>query len=117
MKERLRNWIPAGMAAFTLIVSLLVYSPGSHKTHLTTAILAACASLGWSAVISFLPGRRRILGLYMSMAVIVPVFTLFLPHFFYWEPLWHWLLYGIMLTSFLGLTIFVRAQKKPPQPE
>ncbi|MBN1195772.1 MAG: hypothetical protein JXA62_00020 [Candidatus Aminicenantes bacterium] len=116
MKERLSNWIPAGIGTFTLVVSLLVYSPGSHKTHLTTAIMAACASLGWSAVISFLPSRRRILGLYMIMAVFVPVFALFLPRFFYWEPLWHWLLYGIMLISFLGLIIFVRTQK-PYRPQ
>ncbi|HDP95010.1 MAG TPA: hypothetical protein ENN40_06590 [Candidatus Aminicenantes bacterium] len=115
MKEPSRNWFPAGLAAFTLVVALLAYPSTGAGTNFTTAIMAAGACLGWAAIILFLHGRRRTLIAHLVVAMAVPLCTRLMPGFFPWEPYRHWYLYGLMLFSFLGLILFVRTQK-PYQP-
>lgn len=111
MSRSLRNWVPTGLAVFTCALSLFTDHHSSYTAHLTTSVMAVCATLGWAAIVLFLHGQRRRLNWHLAVAVAVPLCTRVFPGLFFWEPFWHWFLYGLMLFSFLGLSLFIRRQK------
>jgi len=113
MTGKFRNWIPIGMALFTVGVSFLVYSSPGNSGQTVTAVLAACAALGWSAIVLFHPANRRRLILHLAVALTLPLVARCLSGVFAWDPLWHWVIYAMLLVSFTGLLLFVGSQSRP----
>lgn len=111
MKKRIDYFGPllVGIAGFLLYI--ILYTPAVGSRDFVTAILVFWACLGWSAAIIFrsgsAEGRRFIFILYMGIAVICPILTVFLVKNA--DPLWHLLTVGLDLFGLTGLIFFVAA--------
>jgi len=105
--------IPPMMALFTLGVSLMAYPSRLYPDNPATAVMAACACLGWAAVIVFHRDRRRTMITYLVFALAAPLVIRLFPGMFSWNPGWHWVIYALLPVSFSGLLVFVGLQASP----
>lgn len=107
-REKLRGLIPSVTALFTLGVSFMAYPPEIYPGNPATAVLAACACLGWASIIVFYRERRRAMTIYLFFALTMPMIIRLFPGIFPWNPAWHWVIYSLLPLSFIGLLVFVR---------
>jgi len=112
-REKLRLVIPSVTALFILGVSFMAYPPRLYPDNPVTAVMAACACLGWAAILVFYQERRRVMMVHLIFALTIPLVLRFFPGIFPWTPGWHWVVFSLLPISFSGLLVFVSLQASP----
>lgn len=108
MKKVLDSLGPLFFGLLSCLFYFLIYRPSLESTDCTTALLAFCAGLGWSAVIIFFNRRQGVLmTTYVAVSLLIPVLGVEVFSLLPVDRLWHHSLWTLFLISLIALMIFM----------
>jgi hypothetical protein len=108
VRKILNNLSPLLFALISCLFYLLIYRPSPNSTGFTTACLAFCAGLGWSAVIILFNRRQRVLMYtYVVVSLLIPVLAVEVFSLLPVDRLGHHSLWVLLLISLIALIIYI----------